>query len=179
MSIAGCSTYGWPHWQKPHLRANAIPEAYPLGSVNRAHYHAMETNGEAADFIIHRNEFVGSTAELTPYGKDHIVEIGARMRSAPFPVIIERMENNADPELDEHRRNIIVQVLHNFGNSDSDQRTFVSQAYGIGINSQEAEFDYSRFMFSRGFGGGNFGGGFGGGGAGGGFGGGGAGGGGF
>lgn len=173
VSIAGCTTCcGWP-WYKPHCRSNAIPETYPLGSVNRAHYHTMETNGEAADFIIHRNEFVGYTAELTPYGKDHIVEIAARMSSAPFPVIIERMENNSDPELDEHRRNIIAQVLHNFGNTDADQRTFVSQSYGIGINSREAEFDYNRFMFSRGFGGGNFGGGFGGGGSNGGFGGGG------
>ena len=174
MSIAGCSYCGWTHCHKPHCRSNAIPETYPLGSVNRAHYHTMETNAEASDFIFHRNEFVGSTAELTPHGKDHIVEVGARMRSAPFPVIIERMENNADPELDEHRRNIVAQVLHNFGNADAEQRTFVSQAYGIGINSREAEFDYYRFIFTRGFGGGgNIGGGFGGGGSAGGFGGGG------
>jgi hypothetical protein len=54
----------------------------------------METNGEAADFIIHRHEFVGKTAELTSDGKDHILELAARMRSTPFPVLIERGENN-------------------------------------------------------------------------------------
>lgn len=152
----------------------AIPDVQPLGSVVRAHYHTMQTNAEAADFIFHRHEFVGKTAELTPRGKDHIVEVGARMRSAPFPVIIERSENNSDPELDAFRRNIVAQILADFGNPDAQQRTIVSPAYGKGLNSREAEVDYNRFIFTRGgFGnfGNNFGGGFGNGGGGGGFGG--------
>jgi len=157
----------------------AIPDTYPLGSVNRAHYHTMETNGEAADFIFHRNEFVGSTAELVPYGKDHIVEVAARMRSAPFPVLIERSENNSDPELDAHRRRIVAQVLTDFGVPEADQRTIVSPSYGRGINSREGEYNYYQFLYSgynNGFGGGfgnggGFGGGFGAGGFGGAFGG--------
>ncbi|MEX0702676.1 MAG: hypothetical protein WD069_11320 [Planctomycetales bacterium] len=136
------------HW--PACRSFAIPDQYPLGSVNRAHYHTMEANAEAADFIMHDHEFVGYTAELTPYGKDHVLEIAARMRSAPFPVIIERVENNADPELDAHRRRIIAQVLADMGNPDADQRTIVAPAYGKGLNSQEAEADYYRFIYTRG-----------------------------
>ena len=136
----------------------AIPDTFPLGSVNRAHYQAMETNGEAVDFILHRNEFVGSTAELTPAGKDHIMEIAARMRSAPFPVIVERGENNSDPELDQHRQQIVALILRDFGNADAFQRTFVGTAYGKGLNSQEAQIDYYRFIGTRGgFGGGGFG----------------------
>jgi len=135
----------------------------------------MQTNGEASDFILHDHEFVQNTAELTPSGKDHVAEIAARMRSAPFPVIVERVENNSDPELDAHRRMIVAQVLYTLGNQDADQRTFVAPAYGKGINSQEAETDYYNFIFTRGGMGGNFnnqggfgGGGFGGGGFGGG-----------
>ncbi len=60
-----------------------VPDRYPLGSVNRAHYQTMEANAEAADFILHRNEFVGDTAELTPYGKDHLLEIAARATARP------------------------------------------------------------------------------------------------
>jgi hypothetical protein len=45
-----------------------VPDRYPLGSVNQAHYQTMESNAEAADFILHRNEFVGNTSQLTPYG---------------------------------------------------------------------------------------------------------------
>lgn len=147
-----------------HRRSMAIPDVEPLGSVVRAHYHTMQTNAEAADFILHDHEFVGNTAELTSSGKDHIVEIAARMRSAPFPVIVERSENNSDPELDAFRRDLVAQILTDFGNPDAQQRTFVSPAYGRGQNSRESEIDYYRFINSRGgFGnfGNNFGNGFG------------------
>jgi hypothetical protein len=106
-------------------RSNAIPEQYPVGAVERAHFHQMQTNGEAADFILHRNDFVLSSAELTPDGKDKILEIAARMRSAPFPVIVERSENNSDPELDAHRRALVAQILTDCGNPDANNRTFV------------------------------------------------------
>ena len=79
----------------------AIPDVIPLGAVNRAHWHMMETNGEAADFVIYRHEFVDNSSELTPYGRDHIMEIAARMPSTPFPIIVQRSWNNADPELDQ------------------------------------------------------------------------------
>lgn len=155
----GCSHLGPTPCCLSHGRSMAIPDTYPLGSVNRAHYHVMQTNAEAADFIIHRNEFVEQSAELTPFGKDHIVEIAARARSAPFPVIVERSEHNSDPEIDEHRRNIVAQVLTDFGIPEADQRTIVAPAYGKGLNSREGEFDYYRFIFTRGFN--NFGGTFG------------------
>lgn len=178
-SCSGCDECdtgwcGWWHslWGCRHM---AIPDRQPLGSVNRAHYHTMQANAEAADFILHDHDFVGSTAELTPGGKDHIVEIAMRMRSAPFPVIVQRSMNNSDPELDAYRRNLVAQILADMGNPDADQRTFVATPYGRPQNSREAETDYYRFVFSRG-GFGNFGNGFGGGFGGGGFGGGGGGG---
>ena len=145
---------GGLHWWRSH----AIPDRYPLGSVNRAHYYAMQTNGEASDFILHRNDFVGETAELTPDGKDHIMEIAARMRSAPFPVIVERSENNSQPQVDSDRRVTVAQVLSEMGNPDADQRTFVSNSYDRGISSVEGQFDYYRWIYTRsGFGGyGNF-----------------------
>src|SRR6056297_35066 len=66
--------FGWPsylNWASKEarfwsrFRSNAIPEALPLGVVPRAHYQAMETNGEAVDFILYRHDFVLQTAELT------------------------------------------------------------------------------------------------------------------
>lgn len=168
-SMAGCSGWcGWAH----HNRSLAIPERYPIGSVMRAHFHTMQENAEAADFILHRGDFVVNTAELTPAGKDRIAEMAARMRSAPFPALVERSEHNSDPELDAHRRAIVAQVLTDMGVPEANQRTFVSPAYGKARNSTEAEFDYYNVIFSRGgngFGGGNGngGGGFGGGGGGG------------
>lgn len=110
----------------------------------------METNGEAADFVIYRNEFVENSSELTPYGRDHIAEIAARMPSAPFPVLVQRSMNNADPELDHIRRDLVVRVLTDLGNQDADQRTVVSQPYSNGINSMEGEQDYGQFRQIRG-----------------------------
>lgn len=163
-------------------RSFAIPNTYPLGSTVRDHYHQMEMNGEASDFIIHRHEFVRNTAELNSAGKDHVMEIAARMRSNPFPVLVERSENNSDPELDQLRRNIVTQILTDFGNGDAANRCVVSMPYNKHLNGMEAEPDWYRWIgirggqnnnFNNGGGGGGFGGGGGGfgGGGGGGFGG--------
>ena len=130
-------------------RSMSIPDTVPLGSISRAHWHTQETNGEANDFVIHRNEFVDNSSELSPYGKDHILEISARMSSAPFPVLVQRSYNNADPELDRVRRQLVVRVLTDLGNQDADQRTVVSQPYTDGLNSTEGEQDYGRFRQSR------------------------------
>ncbi len=156
-----CSTpgHGLPSWMRLQ-RTMAVPDVMPLGSITRAHWHMQETNGEAADFVIHRNEFVDNSSQLSPYGRDHILEIAARMPSAPFPVIVQRSPNNADPELDQIRRDIVVRVLTDLGNVDADQRVVVSQPYSDGINSMEGEFDYGRFRRSRNNGGLGFGGGF-------------------
>ena len=140
--VAGCSMPVAP-------RSMAVPDVMPLGSISRAHWHMMETNGEAADFVIHYNEFMHDSSELTPYGRDHIAEIAARMSSSPFPVIVQRSRNNADPEIDRARRDIVVRVLTDLGNPDADQRTVVSQPYSNGINSMEGEQDYGRFRQTR------------------------------
>ncbi|MCA9079889.1 MAG: hypothetical protein KDA58_04990 [Planctomycetaceae bacterium] len=159
-------------------KSNAIPDTLPLGSTVRAHDQVMQTNAEAFDFILNRHDFVGQTAQLTPEGRDKILEIAARMRSAPFPVIVERTENNADPELDALRRNLVAQVLTDLGNMDAQQRTVVSTSYGPGYTGRRAEQMYYQHISSGGFnnnnnfggnGGGFGGGGFGGGGGGGGF----------
>jgi hypothetical protein len=99
----------------------------------------MQANGEAGDFIVHQFEFIGSTAELAPAGKDHVLEIAARARSVPFPILIERTENNANPSLDERRRASIAQVLMDLGIADAQQRTIVSPAYGKGLTGREVE----------------------------------------
>lgn len=130
-------------------RSLAVPDTVPLGSISRAHWHTQETNGEANDFVIYRNEFVDNTSALSTYGRDHIAEIAARMSYSPFPVLVQRSWNNADPELDAIRRQLVVRVLTDLGNTDADQRTVVSQPYTNGISSTQGEADYGRFRGSR------------------------------
>ena len=131
-------------------RSFAIPNTYPLGSTVRDHYHQMEMNGEASDFVIHRHEFVRNTAELNFAGKDHVMEVAARMRSNPFPVLVERSEHNSDPELDQLRRNIVTQILVDFGNADATTRCIVSMPYNKHLNGMEAEPDWYRWIGIRG-----------------------------
>jgi uncharacterized membrane protein YgcG len=156
-SAAGCQTCGgWKDRMCGWWSCNAglsVPETLPLGSTVRAHYHTMQTNAEAADFILHDLDFVGATAELTPAGRDRILEIAARARSAPFPVIVERCCNNSNPELDSHRRTIVAQILNDHGIPEADQRVIVSPAYGMGITGMEAELDFYQNTYSRGLGG--------------------------
>ena len=131
-------------------RSFAIPNTYPLGSTLRDHYHQMEMNAEASDFILHRYEFVRNSAELNCSGKDHVMEIAARMRSCPFPVLVERSENNSDPELDQLRRNIVTQILSDHGNADAPQRCVVATPYNKHLNGTEAESDWYRWVGIRG-----------------------------
>ena len=127
-----------------HRPSNAIPDTLPLGKVSEAWYYEMETNAEAVDFVIHDLDFVGQTTELTSDGKDHIMEIAARMRAQPFPVIVERFPNNADPELDLARRNLVAQILTDFGNPDAQQRVIVAPSYTPGYTSRQAQGTYWR-----------------------------------
>lgn len=123
-------------------RSNAIPDVLPLGSTVRAHYEQMQTNGEAVDFVINEVDFVRESAALTPNGRDHILEIAARMPSSPFPVVIERTRNNADPELDAIRQQLVVQVLSDLGSPDANSRVFIATPYGPGYTGREAEQTY-------------------------------------
>jgi hypothetical protein len=140
-----------------HRRSNAVPDTFPLGKVSEAWYYEMETNAEAVDFVIHDLDFVGQTTELTSDGKDHVMEIAARMRAQPFPVIIERFPNNADPELDLARRNLVAQILTDFGSPDAQQRVVVAPSYTPGYTSRQAQATYWRHVMTNGNGNNNFG----------------------
>lgn len=161
-----------PAMNCPNHDRNMIPNVFPVGSVMRAHIHTEQTNAEASDFVFNLVDFVGETPHLTPDGKDHVMEVAARMRSAPFPVLIERTPNNANPQLDAERRMVVARHLADLGNPDADQRTIVAVPYSRGVNSYEGEADYyTNFNFrgndnNNGNNGNNGGGGFGGGGGG-------------
>lgn len=133
----------------PETHNLAAPDTYPLGSVVRAHTHTMQTNAEASDFILHRHEFVDETTELTSDGKDHLLEIAARLPGTPFPVLVQRSANNATPELDARRRESIVRVLAELDVPDADVRTFVAPTYGRGLTGREAESNYIRYLSTR------------------------------
>ncbi len=117
------------------------PGLYPLGAVNQAHYEAMHVKGQASAFVIHQFEFMGTTGELSAAGKDHLLEIASHARSAPFPIIVERTDNNANPSLDERRRASVAQVLVDLGIADAIQRTVVAPVYDQSPVDRQADAD--------------------------------------
>jgi len=117
---------------------------YPLGAVNQAHYEAMQANGQAAAFTVHQFEFIGTSSELSPAGKDHLLEIAGRVRSVPFPIVIERTDGNSNPTLDEHRRASVAQVMLDLGIGDAAQRTIVAPDNGKELSSREPVLDAAR-----------------------------------
>ena len=149
LSLGGChSTY------KP-----SVDPPFALGQVTDAFWDTQQTNAEAADFIFYDHEFRGETVELTPAGRDHLLQVAARLAHVPFPVVIERYENNYKPSLDCQRRLAILAGLAQLGVTGVDQRVVIAPAFAPGLTSDEAQLAYSQSLIggSRGFSGGGFG----------------------
>ena len=49
------------------------------------------------------------------------------MRTVPYPVRIERIEDESDVELDQLRRGLMAQILIDMGVTDANKRTMLSQ----------------------------------------------------
>ena len=61
----------------------------PLGATIQPHLTSMIEGADASDFVVVQHEWVGTTAQLTQNGKDHLVEVARRLLDNPFPVLIE------------------------------------------------------------------------------------------
>lgn len=128
-----------------HLTTDQGPthdRPFPLGQVTDAHWETMQTNAEAVDFIFFDHEFVGDTAELAPGAKPHLEQVALRLEHAPFPVVIEQSPHNARPELDQLRRQKIVEQLARIGVPDVEQRVVVASAFAEGFSAIQGEQAY-------------------------------------
>ena len=96
-------------------RGPGADRPFPLGQVSDSFWETQQTNAEAADFIFYDHEFKGNTAELGPGAKKHLMQIALRLEHVPFPVVIEESVHNAKPELDQARRQTIVEQLARLG----------------------------------------------------------------
>jgi hypothetical protein len=155
--VAGCHHPG----DRRHgtYRGPAADRPFPLGQVSDAHWETQQTNAEAADFIFYDHEFRYDTkarvdtAELTPAGKKHLMQVALRLEHVPFPVVIEQSPNNSRPELDEARRRTVVEQLARLGLPNAEERVIVAGAFPEGYTGIEAENAYYN-IFTGAFGGG-------------------------
>jgi len=110
----------------------------PLGAAVAPFLQTMETNGEAMDFVIFQHEWVGTTAQLTPAGQAHLMQIARRLADVPYPVIIEpvtfrpfdekRYEEKHFTDMTRERREALELDLARRENLDADRRAEIDAA---------------------------------------------------
>ncbi len=131
-AVSGCATTSSCESECAEI---PVPNMYPLGAISQTHYDLMQANAEAADFCIPKSEFEPGSTDLTEVGRDHVLELSARMQETPFPVLVER---GSDSDLNTRRREMVVRVLADLGNADAEHRTVVSPAYNNGMPAATA-----------------------------------------
>jgi hypothetical protein len=154
-ALAGCHHHGGgdcdPYGQRGRGGYRGSPGAdrpFPLGQVTDSFWETQQTNAEAADFIFYDHEFRmdtrtrTDTAELTPGGKKHLQQIALRLEHTPFPVVIEESPHNSRPELDQARRQTVVEQLGRLGAMNVEERVVVANAFPEGYTGIEAEGSY-------------------------------------
>ena len=165
----GCIQVTWPSlWRV----GGQVPA--PQGALSDPIWIAQEENAEPSKFVLYQHEFAYNQARLNWAGEDHLKQIAARLHAGQnYPVMVERSDTskldhtefkypvNLSPNLDMHRRAVVVQALTALGIPDAEQRVVVSPALVRGQHDIEAERSYLR-QYNYGGGMGGFGGGFGG-----------------
>ncbi len=74
------------------------------------------------------------------------MEIHARMNAQPFPVLVERTTNNADPSSTRSAAIFIAQILTDFGHMDAQHRPSWRRPSSKGHITPEAENTYRRYL---------------------------------
>ena len=147
-----CGLGGWGHGGgRQSRRGPAYDRPFPLGQVTDSHWETQQTNAEASDFVFYDHEFKGNTARLTPAGKKHLMQVALRLPQVPFPVIVEEIPDDAEPELDGQRRQAIVDGLTRLGLKMIDGRVVVAPAFAEGITAIEGESGYYNTIQSQAF----------------------------
>lgn len=133
-------------------------QSSPLGSISDSIWTNQEQNGEASEFVVYAHEFELRGGRLTLDGEDHLQNIATRLlEGTESVVVVERSMNgnragrfnypvNADPELDDLRRRVVVSVLAELGISNSDEIVVVAPVFSAPLSSQEAETAYYRMF---------------------------------
>jgi hypothetical protein len=137
-SLTGCQCGGWGARDAgcEHDRP------FPLGHVSDSFWETQQTNAEAADFVFYDHEFRGDTAELTPGAKRKLESVALRLEHVPFPVVIEQSPYNRAPELDQGRRQTVVEQLGRLGAPAAENRVVIAGVLAEGFTAVEGEQAY-------------------------------------
>jgi hypothetical protein len=129
----------------------AIPA--PVGTYLHKFIDLQAAKAEADDFVIYNYEWYLGGRDLGPFGRYHLNEIARRLPSVPFPVVV---EPSLDVELNEARRQVIVDYLALYGVPNPQDRVILAFPQAGGLYGEEAVIMSYRF-YSTAYGYGAFG----------------------
>lgn len=149
--FSGCSSLGTGACCVDNC-ANVPPGAQPApnGTYVRRFRDAEAAKAEMDDFVIYKYEWTMVDPEserrnqLGPFGTYHINEIVKRLPFVPFPVMIQA--HKIDGDLNEERRQYIVNILRLNGVPDAETRVVVGFPEAEGLYGDEAERIYLQMI---------------------------------
>ena len=123
-------------------RGPPFDRPFPLGQVTDSFWESQQTGAEAADFIFYDHEFEGDTANLGPAAKKKLMQVALRLEHVPFAVIVEQSVHNAKPQLDQQRRQTVIEQFARLGVTNADDRVVIAPAFAEGFTAIEGERAY-------------------------------------
>ncbi len=85
---------------------------------------AEVAGSESAGFVMRTSEFEAGSANLNQTGISHVADMARRVPGVSLPIYVERSQG--DDNLDNSRRNSVVESLVTHGIADAEQRTFLA-----------------------------------------------------
>jgi len=137
----------------PH---GAIPN--PLGTHTCCWQTAHATAAEQDDFVLYQYDWYQGGGDLGPNGRYRLEHIAPRLAHEPYPVVVERTEDEA---LNQTRRIRVVEFLTARGVDIAPERVVVGQPEAEGLYGQAAPRVYQgmfggrRYSGTGGYGGGS------------------------
>ena len=129
----------WNCRAEPCLREShwGYPEYFnerPLGTYTLGYLHAQTMNGRIGQQVLYQYDFVdqsiGNAAELNSRGRDQLSKLVPIMMQTGYPLVVQRTE---DPQLDEARRELILQQLAELEVEVTDDMVVVRRVPVVGI----------------------------------------------
>jgi hypothetical protein len=142
----------WITHTKPHLQAThwGYPEYFeerPYGSYVLQAEQMQIFNGLRDQQVLYNYDFVVGTAELKPRGEYELQKIIRRMQTVPCAIIVQTTDvNNPNPELDEARRQAVLEVLRKSGVPATDDLVVTDRPPVPGLQGSEGIMVYGNML---------------------------------
>jgi hypothetical protein len=142
-------THTKPHMQASHWGYPQYFEERPYGSYVLQAEQMQIVNGLRDQQVLYNYDFgLGDhAAELTPRGQYQLRKIICRMQISPCPIIVQISDvNNPNPELDEARRQFVLDALRQAGMPATDELVISDRPPLPGLQGSEGVMVYGNML---------------------------------